>query len=486
MAALTDTAGVDLARVGAALRRHLRAGILAGCACMLAATVTIALLPYSYAASALVLVKVGRNQAAAHSVGTQSTDQMVLTGVRAEDVASEIELLLSPLVAELAIETLGGSLPAATPGASSGLRAALRAGLAAVREAAEDVLAALNLRKRPTEHERLIGQLARGLRADRIARSDMIGVTLRWSSPEDAARILDAILDAYGRIRLEARRVFRGNEMFQNLADDAETRLGELASAIDEARRQAGIADAEMQVQAATQRIGTMDAELQVADIAATDAARQIELLRARMTDLAAAPPDREPLGADELTLGLRRRLADLRLEALREQQRLGERSEQARAAAEAVTALQSDLRRADLARIEREIEAQQLRLELLTTRRAALARERAEALAAVQQMRVAQLLISSLERRYAAADAAFRRLREQQEGAETLARLDIEGVSNVQVLGGARQLSAPAGPRKLMLLAAALVFSLFVAAATIIGLDWLGRGRAAPPAAAN
>lgn len=139
----------------------------------------------------------------------------------------------------------------------------------------------------------------------------------------------------------------------------------------------------------------------------------------------------------------------------------------------EAVAAQQQEMRAADLARIDRAMAAARLRLALLEVRRDALTQQLAATRARAQELFEAQSVIQALERRQVADETAYRRLRVQQEDAASLARLDREGISNVRILGEARALAVPAGPRKLLLLLIGFAVCLVIGFVTMIFLEW-------------
>lgn len=465
--------GIDFHLLLRALRRRAGAGALATLACLVALVTTLALLPFSYVASTQILVKVARDVASAPVIGSTSNDAVVMTGVRSEDVASEIELLTSSAVIEAAVQTLGAAAFEPDGPARGGIRALISGIARGSMDAAKFALTTLNLRKKLTPREELVGRINNRLRAERIARSDMISVSLRWSSPERAAIILDAVLEAYVTIRGEARSVFRGTALFDSVVREYEARLAEIGTEIRVAHERAGLVDAGTQIQVATRRFGELQIEIETVGVGIAEVTGEIALLQRQYDELLRTAPELEPAGNDELMLSLRRRLSELRLERLRETQRLGERSEQARMMSEAVSVQQQEMRSADLARIERAMAAARLRLALLEVRRDALTQQMAETRARAQELFEARTVIQALERRQVADETAYRRLRVQQEDAASLARLDREGVSNVRILGGARAVATPAGPRKLLLLAIGFAVSLMLGFFTMVFIEW-------------
>src|SRR5882724_11503328 len=156
-------------------RRRRLIGIVFACA-VIGAYATLQFISDKYEAEAAVLVKLGReNVEVPNSV---SHSGVYSTGVRKEDVNSEIRLLKSRSLTEDAVDEIGVAVFMAEPPKPRGIIALTKyeakRGYKAVRTQIDNALVALNLAKNLSDREKSIEAIQANLTVEPEKESDVI------------------------------------------------------------------------------------------------------------------------------------------------------------------------------------------------------------------------------------------------------------------------------------------------------------------------
>lgn len=179
---------------------------------MLALILGIYLLPDSYEARASILVKMGRQNMTLTSVLPPSSPQQILSsGVRKEDLNTEIEILLNRSLIEKVVDTIGPSFffmePVPPAGIIKRIKFEVKRGIRVCREALDEVLYALELKRQLSQRDRAILAVEKVVSAKAVKDSDIIEVLLRSDTPEGAEYILKTLIATYLERHVEAHRV---------------------------------------------------------------------------------------------------------------------------------------------------------------------------------------------------------------------------------------------------------------------------------------
>jgi uncharacterized protein involved in exopolysaccharide biosynthesis len=166
----------------------------------------------SYEARASILVKMGRQNMTMTSVLPPSSPQQILSsGVRKEELNTEIEILQNRSFIEKVVDTIGPAFffPEPVPPANilKRIKFEVRRGIRFCRETLDEVLYALDLKRQLSQRDRAILAVEKALSAKVVKDSDVVEVLLRSDTPEGAEYILKTIIATYLERHVEAHRV---------------------------------------------------------------------------------------------------------------------------------------------------------------------------------------------------------------------------------------------------------------------------------------
>jgi uncharacterized protein involved in exopolysaccharide biosynthesis len=214
--ASSERSQISLEDVVAFLRRYHRLILLVFGFCVLATYVTLSLLTEQYDTTATVIVKMGRENLDPPSTARNS---VFSTGVRHEDVMSEIELIKSPLLLQQVVDEIGPEAfkdhrvppPGLIGKAKYYTKLVLRFG----KQQYKNLLYALSLKRRLDDRDGAVVELVGDLSMTWQKDTDVFQVSLRMADPTLSKRILDQLLHDYLLLHTEIRRG-HGVEEFMN------------------------------------------------------------------------------------------------------------------------------------------------------------------------------------------------------------------------------------------------------------------------------
>ncbi len=166
----------------------------------------------SYEARASILVKMGRQNMTMTSVLPPSSPQQILSsGVRKEELNTEIEILQNRSMLEKVVDSIGPAFffqePVPPEGLLKRIKFEVKRGIRACREALDEVLYVLELKRRLSQRDRAILAVEKALSAKAVKDSDVVEVLLRGDSPEGAEYILKTLMATYLERHVEAHRL---------------------------------------------------------------------------------------------------------------------------------------------------------------------------------------------------------------------------------------------------------------------------------------
>ncbi len=190
---------VTLEDLGLLLRRHAGGVLLVFAATVLGAYVTLQFLTERYETSASILVKVGRENT--ETPLTVQNGGFLATGVRKEEINSELELLTSRSLVEQAIDQIGPEAFKQELARPTSLlqwpKYCARVGYRWAKQQAQDALIALNLKKRLSPREAAIVTVKNSLQAAVAKDSNVIEMHLQLADPQLAERVLNVLMRSY-------------------------------------------------------------------------------------------------------------------------------------------------------------------------------------------------------------------------------------------------------------------------------------------------
>jgi len=274
--------------------RHKVVFIMHCLATLLTVGVGVILWPDTYQAKAALLVKLGRENLSDPTVGS-SSHQVITSGVRKEDIHSEIRMLQSRDIIEQVVDALGPQVvspPAHTP--RTQWQRLLRQGQRTAKgcfQKAETFLVDMNLRKPLTPRQKTVLAIQKKLSVTQLRQSDVIELQLQWRSPETAKAILEQLMEFYLQRHLQAHKNAGGIQFFQAQLLASEERLDHTEQAIETIKQDFDISTYEEQKKQLLVKALDFEALLKECDANLAESHARVEELKQRKAALRASIP---------------------------------------------------------------------------------------------------------------------------------------------------------------------------------------------------
>ena len=224
--------------------------------------------PTSYEAKARFLVKLGRENASMPAT-VQRASPVITSGVTRNDINSEIEIIKSRLLAENTIKELGLDFlfppPVVPQDTLAKLRFYLKRVVSAIKDAVLWICYRLDLIEELDRFEKGVKILSKKLDASNGNNSDIIEVSLRWDSPEKAAKILDTLLDLYLKRHSEVHSTPGTALFFKNQLDRYKDMLSRSEEELKNFKKHNEISEIALEKKILLEQIGRARTELQAA-----------------------------------------------------------------------------------------------------------------------------------------------------------------------------------------------------------------------------
>jgi uncharacterized protein involved in exopolysaccharide biosynthesis len=205
--AVPERTQISMDDIFTVLRRYWSTILIVFLCCVGGTYLTLSFLTEQYDTKALLIVKLGRENLDAPS---DARNNVFSTGVRHEEVMSEIELMKSPTLIDEVVEELGPDAFKATRVVPPGFFAKIKFYVKAVvhwgKGEYKELLYALGLQKRLDDREAAINELTGDLSVTWQKDTDTFEVAIRMADPELSRRILNQLLADYFVRRIEVRR----------------------------------------------------------------------------------------------------------------------------------------------------------------------------------------------------------------------------------------------------------------------------------------
>jgi uncharacterized protein involved in exopolysaccharide biosynthesis len=446
--------------LGRALSYHL--GLILGVAVgtVLCAYVSFQFISDEYVSSARLLVKLGRENV--ELPVTVEKGGLLSTGVRKEEINSEIQLIGSRPLIEATVDQLGVKAfklePAPPRSWFQRAKAQVRSWVRALREQVREGLILLNLRQRLTEREEAILLVQKTLQVEREKDSDVISVSVRLPSDLLAMQVVDTLVQLYLDRRVEVRRERGISDFFEEQLGALRGQLGALDAGKQRLRDKGKISGINEERALLLGRVQSIYAQI------ANDE-RELRLLAPTRGLAPSLPPVLAASSAALLPLSsfpnveqLRNRVTELRLRRTDLLQKFTEGAE-------------------PLARVDREV------AQIEATLRQAIQAELTEhkAVASVIEQRLLALNagevgLEVIERDRGIAQQNYLSYAKRREEARISEAMDLRRVSNIAVLAKADKPIEPVAPRKLLIMGLAFPFGLLAGFGIALLLEYLNQ----------
>jgi uncharacterized protein involved in exopolysaccharide biosynthesis len=217
-----------------------------------------------YETKASLLVKVGRENA--EIPVTVLNGDLMSTGVRKEDINSEVQILSSRALVETVVDRLGVDAFKYVPPKPQSIwgypKYCLKYVVRWFKARYEDFLVLVNLKKRLTPREMAILELSDSLKVEPEKESDVLTLKLDLPSQHLCVDAANALLQAYMERRTEIRRTAAGQDFFTAQAEENLQQLQELEQQREEARKQWKVSSPEEQRTLVLRQIADVESQI--------------------------------------------------------------------------------------------------------------------------------------------------------------------------------------------------------------------------------
>ena len=473
-----------LGDLGRALAYHLWLILFVAVGTVVCTYVAFQFVGDEYVSTARLLVKLGRENV--ELPVTVEKGGLLSTGVRKEEINSEIQLIGSRPMIEATVDSLGLAAFKAEPLPPrtwfQRVKAQLRGVVAEVRAQVREAMILLNLRPRLSERDEAVLLVQKALLVERDRESDVIAVSARLGSGELAMRVVDTVVNLYLDRRVEVRRDRGMSDFFDQQLGDLRGQLGTLDAAKQNLRDSRNISAVSEEralllgrLQATYAELSNDERELRLLSPSLARTAAGAPYARAATKGVATASglagatsaqnvtPAPAPVALPALSSypnleQLRTKVTELRLRRTEQLQKFTDGAE-------------------PVMRVEREID------QIETTLRQAITAQRADRKAVataieqrLQSLNSGELALEVIERDRQVLSQNYQAYAKRREEARVSEALDLRRVSNIAVLATADKPIEPVAPRRVLIVGLAFPFGLLAGLAIALLLEYLNQ----------
>jgi uncharacterized protein involved in exopolysaccharide biosynthesis len=278
--------------------------------------------PETYEATASILIKLGKQNISASSVLLPAQQQIISTGVRQEDINSEVAILNNRFLIEKVVQKLGLDFlfPKALPPETffKRVKFEFKQAVSKIKDAFDEVLYAVDLKKRLSLYEKAVVGMQAGLSAERIKDSDVIEVKLGWFSPDIAQEALATLIDFYLEHHLEVHKTSGAYEFLQRQVEKMEQGLKESENALQQLKMNEGITSYEDQKKFLLTQITDFAASLKATETELAETSAKIHTLKHHLASQTEYVQLTKQVERNPILDSLKMKLLDLELQRMK------------------------------------------------------------------------------------------------------------------------------------------------------------------------
>ena len=450
----------DLSR---ALAYHRWLIVLVALGSAVSAYVALQFMTEQYVSSSHLLVKLGRENL--ELPATVEKGGLFSTGVRKEEINSEIQLISSRPLIEATVDHIGLAAFKLEPPPPrtwfQRAKHALRQVVKVVRQQIKETLILLNLKPRLTEREEAVSLVQATLTVEREKDSDVITVSSQLPSGALAQQVVGTLGKLYLERRVDVRRDRGVSEFFDRQLSALREQLGTLDTSKQRVRQSRAISGV-------LEERGLLLGRLQALYAEVANDERELKLLAPRRgsgkvvsAPASGAVPTGSSAPASALSSfpnieQLRSKVTELRLRRTDLQGKFNDGAEPLQRVDREVGQIENTLRQAIASQLAE-------RRSVVTTIERRLA-----------SLNEGEIALEVIERDRAVLTQNYQSYAKRREEARATEALDLSRVSNIAVLAPADLPLEPVAPRKMLILGLSLPFGVLAGLALALLLEYL------------
>ena len=433
-----------------------------------------------YDTTAKLLVRIGREQLEPPPAVTTTHTTMFSSGLRKEDVASEIKILQSPDLVVRVVDTLGVENFRYRPEPPSGwfalMKFRLKGLVRRLKETANDTLIVLGLKKRLNDREQAIGWLLQSVDIVPDRDADVIVLQVRSPDPGLGVQILNTWIELYLQRRLQIRQQTGAKEFLDNEVTEGRAKLSALSQQELEWKQKRVVGDSKEQIVLLQRQIRDLAREEE-------NTLRSIAVLR-RETEgmkalIATRPPNvlaKREEGPNPILRKLREELSTLQLERSKLITKFQESSTFIQDLDEQIARVRGMLAQENAPQVvatyevnplvttlEQKLQERRIELEGLTAKTQIQQQQKGTLEAELRALNEVEVQLTDLARERQIAEQHYLAAVKRKRDLEVAAELDLQRISNVSILTPPISSLEPVSPRRLLLVQLSAVVGLLL-----------------------
>ncbi len=434
-----------------------------------------------YESRASLLVKIGRENTDPPATAGSRGGTLVSSGVRKEEVASEVQILTAPDILQDAVDRIGPERfqpsKIVPDGFLARLRFHLKEGVRAVKAQFEEVLIALGLQKRLNDREKVIEAIMKDLSVTPEKETDVFTVTLRSSDQQLGNAVLQQLISIYLARRVQIRANSGVQEFLTRETSDARQRLEQAEAARNQWKQTEDLSLTTAQKEALIRQIREQSATLDQTILEINSLFEQIEQARQLRQDTPANIKTSEIETTNSPVQVYRNELASLEVEKSKLLSKYESTAEPVKRMDEQIGRLRelisnetprqissSTTEQNPLAKsLELRIQEDAIRLQGLRQRARIQAEQQKALQTQLKGLESADARLSDLDRERQIAEDSYLVLVKRRQEAEVTGELDRDRLSNVSLLSAPTSSIEPVYPKRQLIMGIALALGLLL-----------------------
>lgn len=486
---LGGTPPVTLPQIRSLLRRYKWVILLAFVGTALGTYTVLNLLNEMYETEAKLLVKIGRDQI---DPPPTAKNALLVTGMRREEISTEIQILKSRALAEQVVDSIGVEAFKAKRPKPEGLIQAIKyhvkGALRAVKEQYQETLIALDLKKRLTDREKALSTVLEDLAVEPEKESDVIALRMRMPDPALARTIQDRLIEAYMLERLKVRQDRGVEQYLTGEAKDLNGTLAQIEQKQNAIKGQYGISSALEQRTLLLRQIRDLSGLYAQSNAEISALTQQREELTRQLATIEPVVRSGSQEAPNPLLQSMKEKLTTLKLQRVSASTKYQSESPVIANIDQEIARLEEMVSKQDATQVSsvsfqtnplRQTLEQRLRQTVvdLTGIQSRAQQQRQQVAALEGELRrvdAGDVHLGQIERQRMLAEQSYISAEKRRQESEIGAELDKNRISNVSILAAPASTLEPVYPRKLLIMGIALVLGLLLGLGLSLLMDYM------------
>jgi uncharacterized protein involved in exopolysaccharide biosynthesis len=443
-----------------------------------------------YETTAKLLVRLGREQIEPPPT-VRSGSTLFSSGLRKEEIVSEIQVLQSPDLVARVVDAVGVEhfKPMRVPPAGfvGRVKFALKEYVRKLKELVNEVQIALGLKKKLNDREQAITWLLNSVYIAPERESDVIVLQLQTPDPSVGVQILDKLIDLYLQRRLQVRQNTGVQEFLAAEVKEARDRLAQAEQQKLQWKQRQSLGESKEQMALLLKQMRDLSAEqnltLRESEALSRESAVAKSLIAASQRNL----PTKRQENPNLILMKLREELANLQLERSKMLTKFQPQSAPIQNLDEQIARVSQLIEQEEATQIfatyelnplvtslEQQLHERSIQLAGLKARTQIQQQQRESLEAELRSLDDAEAKLAEFERERQIAEQEYLAVVKRKQEADVAAALDLQRISNVSILTPPVSSLQPVYPRKLLMLGLSAVLGLLVGFGLSLLLEYL------------